>query len=128
MPNQPEPVSPCATDNGGCGAPELFSCRDENANLSCLLRAEQVVAVANHACARLSDGTVRCWGNNAFGQLGNGTKDYASAPTPVSGLTGVQFLVGGNVHACALLLGGTVQCWGNNELGQLGDGTTIERL
>jgi alpha-tubulin suppressor-like RCC1 family protein len=129
VPSEPVYVSPCVTNNGGCGDPALFSCRDSgNASPSCLLRAEQVVAVANHMCARLSDGTVRCWGQNTFGQLGNGTKEDAFAPTPVTGLTGVQFLAMGNVHGCALLLDGTVQCWGNNEEGQLGDGTTVERL
>ncbi len=97
----------------------------------------QIAAGGSHTCALLDDETVRCWGNNGSGQLGNGT-DTGSNPNPnpvqvlASGragsnpvvLGGVTQIAAGNLHACALLKDRTVRCWGNNQNGQLGDGTT----
>ncbi|HEU4408471.1 MAG TPA: hypothetical protein VFS43_24630 [Polyangiaceae bacterium] len=86
-----------------------------------------------HSCAVLESGEARCWGDNDFGQLGDGTKIGRPTPVPVrrspSGppLTGVQALSLGFYHTCALLDGGKVRCWGRNFNGQLGDGSTRER-
>jgi hypothetical protein len=79
--------------------------------------------------ALLSNGTVVSWGNNAYGQLGDGTTSDSSVPVPVSGLSGVaQISYGGdapgNGHSMALLSDGSVMTWGDNAQGQLGDGTT----
>jgi alpha-tubulin suppressor-like RCC1 family protein len=74
----------------------------------------------------MSNGTVRCWGYNAEGQLGNGTTTSSPTPVVVSGLGGVSALAGGYQHTCALRTGGTVRCWGRNFAGQLGDGTTTD--
>jgi alpha-tubulin suppressor-like RCC1 family protein len=83
---------------------------------------------AYHTCAVLGNGTVRCWGRNDTGQLGDGTWNTSSTPRPVNGLTGVVAVSGGGVHTCAVLGDGSVQCWGDNEFGQLGDGTTVTSL
>jgi len=77
-----------------------------------------------HTCARLADGTVRCWGDNRDGQCGNGTTTTATAPVAVTGLTGVTQLALGQVFSCALLANGTVRCWGGNGGGTLGRGYT----
>src|SRR5207247_1120159 len=79
-----------------------------------------------HTCALLQDGTVRCWGQNDFGQLGNGSpRDTISNPptAPITGITTAIATTSGAEHSCALLAGGTVQCWGRALFGRLGDGT-----
>ena len=75
----------------------------------------------------LGDGTARCWGNNWFGQLGDGTTTERHTPVAVSGLSNAVAIAAGNYHTCAVLGDGTARCWGRNDYGQLGDGTTTER-
>ena len=75
----------------------------------------------NHACAVTTEGTVLCWGYNAFGQLGNNSTTNSSTPVTVSGLSGVVSLTGGGNHTCALTTAGGVQCWGLGTSGQLGN-------
>jgi hypothetical protein len=79
------------------------------------------------ACALLSDRTVRCWGANRDGQLGDGTREDRPQPTLVSGAGRVVQIAAGARHACARLEDGSVLCWGANEEGQLGDGTRERR-
>lgn len=72
--------------------------------------------------ALLADGTVRSWGGNVFGQLGDGTRKDKQTPVAVSGLSGVTAISAGGAHALALLQDGTVMAWGSNQDGELGDG------
>ena len=75
-----------------------------------------------HTCALMPDATVRCWGRNTRGQLGDGTNNFfSSTPVPVSGMTNAAAVSGGTWHTCALLQNGTVQCWGENDHGQIGN-------
>lgn len=103
-----------ATDTPGGGGPELKS----------------LSAGSEMTCAVLVDGTVKCWGRNNVGQLGNGTKtfDPVARPVLVSGLTDATAVSAGVEYACALRAGGTVVCWGGNALGVLGNGTTDDSL
>jgi len=81
----------------------------------------------NHNCAIVNNGQVKCWGNNQYGQLGDGTKINRSTPILVSGISNAVSLSLGAYHSCALLKTGEVKCWGNNNSGQLLDGTKDNR-
>jgi alpha-tubulin suppressor-like RCC1 family protein len=77
-----------------------------------------------HTCAVLGNGTVHCWGQNQFGQLGNGTTSGSTTQVTVSGITSaVAITAGWWHHSCALLGDTTVRCWGINDWGQFGNGT-----
>lgn len=81
-------------------------------------------------CALIVDGTVRCWGGNGYGQLGDGSTEAQFAPVEVVGLADmVGHVAVGGYHACAghVNTAGTVQCWGWNNAGQLGDGTKEDK-
>ncbi|MEP7125287.1 MAG: hypothetical protein ABJE95_30430 [Byssovorax sp.] len=91
-----------------------------------------VAAGYSHTCAILKDGSVWCWGENKFGEIGNGTTVGTTAPVKVA-LPGfaVQISTGGisfmgifGAHTCATLKDGSVYCWGSNGSGQLGVGST----
>ena len=79
-----------------------------------------------HSLAIESNGTVWAWGENNFGQLGNGTttQGATSAPGQVLSLSGVASVAAGDYHSLALTTSGTVWAWGYNASGQLGNGTT----
>lgn len=66
--------------------------------------------------------TIYSWGDNTFGQLGDGTTINRPAPVAVKGLSKVTQFSGGGLHSLALAAG-EVWAWGNNEIGQLGNGT-----
>ncbi|MDT0123942.1 fibronectin type III domain-containing protein [Paenibacillus sp. RRE4] len=68
------------------------------------------------------------WGDNFFGQLGDGTHENRIVPKIIAGLGPVKQMALGKTHVLALKMDGTVWAWGRNIYGQLGDGTKEERL
>lgn len=87
-----------------------------------------MAAGMDHSMALMSDATVRAWGDNTFGQLGNGSDAPYPEPEPVSGLTGVKQITANGTTSLALRSDGTVWAWGANFSGKLGDGTTTHRF
>ncbi|WP_051267662.1 RCC1 domain-containing protein [Nakamurella lactea] len=81
----------------------------------------------DHACVVITGGSVKCWGANFHGQLGDDTIRSSSVPVAVTGLTGVTAVATGGSNSCALMGDTTVRCWGANTSGQLGDGSTADR-
>jgi alpha-tubulin suppressor-like RCC1 family protein len=72
--------------------------------------------------ALLSDGTLRAWGGNDKGQLGDGTREETGTPAEVVGLKEVTQVAVGGLHDLALLKNGTVWSWGAAEYGERGNG------
>ncbi|HYH59413.1 MAG TPA: hypothetical protein VD790_09370 [Thermoleophilaceae bacterium] len=92
----------------------------------------QIDAGGNHTCAVLDNGTVRCWGQGDFGQLGYantsriGDDETPGSVGPVNlgaGRTATA-ITAGNQHTCALLDNATVRCWGDGANGRLGYANT----
>ncbi len=93
----------------------------------------QQVAAGPHSCALLDTGQVRCWGNNANGQLGYGhtnvlgDEPFEMPTADVQLGQAARYVAVGQVytassHTCAVLADGAVRCWGQNNVGQLGLG------
>jgi alpha-tubulin suppressor-like RCC1 family protein len=89
--------------------------------------ASMVAAGDVHTCALAA--SVMCWGNDGYGQLGDGkVRAYSTIPVAVEGLVDVTAIAAGAGHTCAIVYNGNaVKCWGDNSAGQLGDGTQTDR-
>lgn len=82
----------------------------------------------SRACALMKDGTVKCWGWNGAGGLGNGTNVDSPLPQTVPGITNAKDLEVSQGATCVILSDDTVKCWGANTVGQIGAGDTDTRL
>jgi len=97
--------------------------------LAALSLLQSVATGQDHTCVATSAGDVLCWGDNFFGQLGDGTSHTRLLPERVFGLSShgqprrgfAAKVVAGSLHTCALTLNSTVLCWGENTNGQLGN-------
>jgi hypothetical protein len=80
--------------------------------VSGITTAVAVAAGGDHTCALLANGTVQCWGENRFGQLGTGNLNKSAVPVTVIGITNAVAVTAGWEHSCAILSDGRVTCWG----------------
>ena len=114
----------CTYDLGSCPGCDNGSCEATETATSC--RQDCGALDVSGQCAVLRDGTVKCWGANGLGQLGDGTFKNRFTPGTVAGLDdAVQVSDAGFNRVCARRATGSVMCWGTDLVG-LGDaaGTT----
>jgi alpha-tubulin suppressor-like RCC1 family protein len=89
-----------------------------------LSNVSQIVTGIDHSCA-LSGGTVLCWGQNNYGQLGDTTTTLRATPQAITGVSEpIAQLSAGDNHNCAVAVSGNLYCWGRNNATQLGVATT----
>jgi alpha-tubulin suppressor-like RCC1 family protein len=81
-----------------------------------------------HSCGTSPGGIVRCWGDNALGQLGNGSTTASTAPVTVVTTLPFSNVTLGRQHTCAIATDSAAHCWGDGAQGQIGDGFTIARV
>lgn len=89
---------------------------------------EKIAASKTHTLAIKTDGSLWAWGDNQFGQLGDGTTTSRSVPTIIGSDFDWVDISSTNTHSIALKNNGTLWVWGSNSFGQLGDGTKTNRL
>lgn len=83
---------------------------------------------SGHTCASGAGGAMRCWGDNVYDQLGDGSFIEQLMPVAVVGLGGGARAIGaGGSHTCAVTTAGAAKCWAYNYHGQVGDGTDTDR-
>jgi alpha-tubulin suppressor-like RCC1 family protein len=101
---------------------------------SALTTATQIAPGGRTSCAILTGGNAYCWGDNTYGQIGDGTTTARTSPTLVLGgytwasLSSENDTYHGNATTCGVTTTGVGYCWGYNTFGQVGDGTTEQRL
>ncbi len=80
-----------------------------------------------YSCSLALSGKASCWGQGAYGSMGDGTTSNQHGWGPVVGSQSFVSITSGTTHACGLAMGGEAYCWGFNRYGQVGDSTTIDR-
>lgn len=136
----------CWGDNraGQLGHPEAIDRHVQATEVTGVAGVAQVDAGARFTCARMTDGTVQCWGFNHYGQLGDGIADHdpsdsmpacnvdpvvgdcSHTPVAVVGIDDATELSVGDSHACVIRESGQIWCWGYNNTNQLGN-SSLER-
>lgn len=111
-------LTPVKVTTSGAGSPCVPG--------AALTGVTQIAAGGAFNVALRSNGTVWTWGDNGFGELGNGGGADSAVPVQVPGLTGVTHVAAGDAHALALKIDTRAVAWGRNNFGQLGDNTTTD--
>ena len=89
---------------------------------------ESITVGTSHACGLTPDGVAYCWGDNRYGQLGDGGTSFRQTPAPVAGNVRFESISSQYDHTCAVTADGTSYCWGSNASSQLGSTTTAQCL
>lgn len=80
-----------------------------------------------HSLAIKTNGTLWAWGNNFYGQLGNGSLSNRNQPVQIGSDTNWLAISAGSAHSTAIKANGTLWTWGYNAFRQLGDGTNVDK-
>jgi alpha-tubulin suppressor-like RCC1 family protein len=116
----------CSFDDSACDSGQRYAelaaaDLSEQCVVACI---EELSLGAAHSCALLTDGSLRCWGAQGQGRLGNGSVEPGVQPTAVivGGVPPFKGVSLGAAHSCALTAeGGSVWCWGDNTVLQLSE-------
>jgi serine/threonine-protein kinase len=114
------------TEPATAGGPQPSAGPTSRTSVPGVSDATSVVAGTRGACA-VADAKVFCWGENAAGQLGDGTTEDRETPVQAGDLTGVTAVSTDAGTTCAIS-DGAVYCWGSNSSGQLGNGSADDSL
>lgn len=95
-------------------------------NIANVFDAVQVAAGLDYTCYLKIDQTVKCFGNNQYGQLGNGTTTFSLTPVIVSGLQNIVHISGGAQHVCAISQDQINFCWGKNDSKQIENSNNLK--
>src|SRR5690554_1105447 len=85
-----------------------------------LTQIQALSAGVDHSCAITQGNELWCWGNNTYGQLGNGSNTSSNQPIQLSGFTAKSISLG-EQFSCAIDTSNNSWCWGINQHGQLGN-------
>jgi len=109
--------------NGSLGEEQELS--DVPVQVGALTGVTAIAAGAEHGLALMGDHTVMAWGEDSYGEIGDGAiEPRQETPVAVSGLSGVTAISAGTGDSVALLGNGSAMAWGIDEWGTLGDGLT----
>ncbi len=111
------------TDTRSAPADVLVGDPLQPSTLAPLTNVKAIAAASEHTCALVTDGSVRCWGANSNGNLGNGTTTRSTTAATVTNIANAIAIAAGGSHTCAVISDGTAKCWGINQNGEIGDGS-----
>ncbi|MFZ4404359.1 MAG: hypothetical protein ACOYOK_09690 [Pseudobdellovibrionaceae bacterium] len=86
---------------------------------------QQTCGIVYNATDSTKNQTLRCWGYNRFGMLGDGTKNYSSSSLAIDSTTKYKYISGSSIHTCGITTGDELKCWGYNSYGEVGFGANV---